>query len=151
MTTEHTPLMENFTPLPATVGGILIGLSATLMLLFKGRITGISGMIGALLKPVENDWQWRLLFLLGMITGASLFHFIGIASFVPRSGFPLWLLALGGLCVGFGTRMGSGCTSGHGICGIARLSKRSMIATTVFMLSGVITVFIIRQLIGLQP
>ncbi len=143
--------MENFTPLPATAGGILIGLSATLMLLFKGRITGISGMVGALLKPAENDWQWRLLFLLGMITGASLLHFIGIASFAPRSDFPLWLLALGGLCVGFGTRMGSGCTSGHGICGIARLSKRSMIATTVFMLSGVITVFIIRQLIGLQP
>lgn len=138
--------MENFTPLSATVGGILIGVSATLLLLFNGRITGISGMLGELISPVSGEWGWRLAFLLGMIVGALADHFLDpYALFMPRSGFPLWLLALGGFCVGFGTRLGSGCTSGHGICGIARLSKRSVVATAVFMTSGAVTVFLVRH------
>lgn len=138
--------MDNFTPLSATVGGILIGLSATLMLLFNGRISGISGMLGGLINPVSGEWSWHLLFLSGLIAGALADHSLDPYSlFTPRSGFPLWLLALGGFCVGFGTRLGSGCTSGHGICGIARLSKRSIVATALFMASGAVTVFLVRH------
>jgi uncharacterized membrane protein YedE/YeeE len=141
--------MDNFTPLSATFGGILIGVSATLMLLFSGRITGISGMLGGLLSPAPGEWGWRLLFLIGLIAGASADHFLDpYAYFVPRSGFPLWLLALGGFCVGFGARLGSGCTSGHGICGIARMSRRSIVATLVFMTAGALAVFVVRHVFG---
>lgn len=141
--------MENFTPYTALAGGMVIGLSATVMLLFNGRITGISGMLSELLAPQPGEWLWRLAFLLGMMAGAFLFVFAFPASFIPRTGFPLGFLVVGGFLVGFGTRMGSGCTSGHGICGIARLSPRSMVATVVFMISGGVTVFVIRHVLGM--
>ncbi len=141
--------MENFTPYSSLAGGMLIGLSATIMLLFNGRVTGISGMLSELFYPKPGEWLWRLVFLLGMMAGAGLFVFISPDSFTARTDFPMGLLIAGGFLVGFGTKMGNGCTSGHGICGIARLSPRSLIATMTFMISGGVTVFIIRHLIGI--
>lgn len=140
--------MENFTPYTALSGGLLIGLSATIMLLFNGRITGISGMVSGLLPPSQGEWLWRLVFLVGMMAGAVVFVSFFPSSFTPRENYPIGLLIASGFLVGFGTRLGNGCTSGHGICGIGRLSKRSIIATMVFMASGGITVFIFRHLLG---
>ena len=140
--------MENFTPYTAFSGGILIGLSVTIMLFFNGRITGVSGIIAGLLTPKTGEWLWRLVFLIGMIAGSTFFVYLYPETFIPRTGFPTSLLVIGGLLVGFGTKLGSGCTSGHGICGIAQLSPRSIVATVIFMLSGAITVFIMRHIIG---
>jgi uncharacterized membrane protein YedE/YeeE len=142
--------MENFTPYSALFGGLLIGLGATIMLLLNGRITGISGMLSGLLSPIKGDSLWRLCFLFGIVVGASLFVKLFPQSFIPRTNFPLELLIIAGFLVGFGTRLGNGCTSGHGVCGIARLSTRSIIATLVFMFSGGISVFIIRHIIGIS-
>ena len=141
--------MENFTPYSALAGGVLIGLSATILLLFNGRITGISGMISNVLPPVQEDWRWRLLFLLGIIAGTGLYLLLFAENYNPRSQFPIGLLISGGFLVGFGTRLGSGCTSGHAICGFARLSPRSIVATLIFMFFGGATVFIIRHLLGM--
>ncbi len=138
--------MENFTPYTAFSGGILIGFSVTIMLLFNGRITGVSGIIAELLTPKVGEWLWRLVFLIGMISGSTLFVYLFPETFTPRTGFPTSLLVIGGLLVGFGTKLGSGCTSGHGICGIAQLSPRSIIATVIFMFFGAVTVFIIRHI-----
>jgi uncharacterized membrane protein YedE/YeeE len=138
--------VENFTPYTAFLGGILIGLSVTIMLLFNGRITGVSGIIAELLTPKVGEWLWRLVFLIGMISGSTLFVYLFPETFTPRTGFPTSLLVIGGLLVGFGTKLGSGCTSGHGICGIAQLSPRSIIATVIFMFFGAATVFIIRHI-----
>ena len=138
--------MENFTPYTAFSGGILIGVSVTIMLLFNGRITGVSGIIAELLTPKVGEWLWRLVFLIGMISGSTLFVYLFPETFTPRTGFPTSLLVIGGLLVGFGTKLGSGCTSGHGICGIAQLSPRSIIATVIFMFFGAVTVFIIRHI-----
>lgn len=140
--------MTEFTPFSALAGGLLIGLSATLLLLFNGRIAGISGIINGL-SGAAGDRAWRVAFLLGMIgAAAGVFHFSS-ANFVPRTGFPVWALVLAGLLVGFGTRMGSGCTSGHGICGMGRLSRRSMVATALFFSMGVITALFSRHLLGI--
>lgn len=129
-----------------TAGGLLIGLSALVMMAGLGRITGISGtLFEALKNPGAN--LWRLAFLLGLIAGTALVHYVGgLPIPEPRNGGFL-LAIVGGLLVGFGTRLGSGCTSGHGVCGIGRLSMRSIVATMVFMASGIATVSIIRHLI----
>ena len=140
--------MENFTPYTALAGGLLIGLSATIMLVFNGRITGISGITAELLSPKSGEWFWRLLFLLGTVLGAVLFNQFFPGAFVLPEDYPYGLLIVGGLLVGIGTRMGSGCTTGHGICGISRLSRRSFVATCIFMTAGGITVFILRHVIG---
>jgi uncharacterized membrane protein YedE/YeeE len=140
--------LENFTPVSAFSGGVLIGLAATLLLLFNGRIAGISGMMSGLLGTQRTEFFWRLAFLAGIVIGAFIFHIIKPEFYQPRANFPIWLLALGGILVGFGTRMGNGCTSGHAICGIARLSLRSIVATVTFMATGFIIVFIARHLIG---
>jgi uncharacterized membrane protein YedE/YeeE len=142
--------MENFTPYSALFGGLLIGFSATIMLWFNGRITGISGMLIGLLNPIKGEWLWRGSFLVGMMGGAVFFIEIFPSSSALREHFPTYLLIIAGFLVGFGTRLGSGCTSGHGICGIARLSPRSIIATGTFMISGALTVFIIRHIIGIS-
>ena len=142
--------MENFTPYSALFGGLLIGFGATIMLLLNGRITGISGMLSGLLTPIKGDRLWRLCFLFGMMAGAGVFVTLFPESFIPRTNFPLELLIMAGFLVGLGTRLGNGCTSGHGVCGIARLSTRSIIATLVFMFSGAVTVFIIRHVIGIN-
>ena len=134
-----------FTPVSALVGGALIGLAATLLYATLGRIAGISGIVNAALDD-KADRAWRLAFLLGLIAAASAWLIgTGVA---PRSGFPLSWLIGAGLLVGFGTRLGSGCTSGHGICGLSRLSKRSLVAVLVFMGFGFAAVYVLRHILG---
>ena len=141
--------MENFTPLSATAGGALIGVSVTLLLLFNGRIGGISGIMNGALFAPKGDRSWRLIFLCGLILGAVIFRLCLPDFNSPRQNYPLWLLGLGGFLIGFGTRMSGGCTSGHGICGLATLSVRSLIATLTFMAAGMATVYIIRHALEL--
>lgn len=140
--------MNNFTPWSALAGGALIGLSAVVLMWCNGRIAGISGILAGgsgLASKGERAWRW--LFLLGLLMGSALvvFGLPGQPAFTPRTNFPAWLLLPAGLLVGFGSRLGSGCTSGHGICGIARLSPRSLAAVAVFMASGAVTVFLLRH------
>lgn len=131
----------SFTPIHALTGGVIIGISVSLLLLSQGKIAGISGILGELMTPKKNEVAWRLAFLIGLMISPllySVFHPLPI----PMINTGNLTLIISGLLVGVGTRLGSGCTSGHGICGIARLSRRSIIATGVFMLSGMITVYI---------
>ena len=140
----------NFTPYSALIGGALIGLSASILLLFKGRIAGVSGIAGGVILPEKGDIPWRFLFLVGLVFGGFLFQFLGISPRVehiqPVTG-KLGLIAAG-LLVGIGSALGTGCTSGHGICGLARRSPRSLVATLIFMLTAMITVFFVRHLSG---
>jgi len=127
------------------LGGMLIGLAAVMLLAANGRIAGISDIVGGLLSPPFSDSMWRVMFIVGL--------WLGAVAFVAARGAPLALafqasvpaMAVAGLLVGFGTRMGAGCTSGHGICGIARFSKRSIVATLVFMATAMVTVFVVRH------
>ena len=133
--------------LRALAGGAMIGLAASALLLFNGRIAGISGILGGLvLDRRPGDRWWRALFLLGIVVGALLLSLIGAATVSGSSPYGWFGMLSGGLLVGFGTRLGSGCTSGHGVCGLARLSKRSLTATLTFMFFGFLTVFILRHL-----
>ena len=140
--------MENFTPLSATAGGILIGFAAVLLMALLGRIAGISGIASDLLlsRPAA-DWPWRLAFILGLVLGALLIAALGLA---PLLTFPMALpgMAVAGFLVGFGAVIGNGCTSGHGVCGIARLSKRSLVATATFMLAAIVVVYVVRHVVG---
>lgn len=140
--------MENFTPYSALLGGVLIGLAATILLWCNGRIAGISGILGGLIEASKTELFWRLAFLFGIITGAFLFHQFKPDFYQPREDFPLGLLAFGGFLVGFGSRMGNGCTSGHAVCGIARKSVRSIVATLTFMATGFLTVYLMRHGLG---
>jgi uncharacterized protein len=136
-----------FTPWSALAGGVLIGLAAALLVLLNGRIAGISGIVGGLLTPKPGDIGWRLAFVAGLVLAPVLW--LAVAALPPiqiEAGYPLLIVA--GLVVGFSTRYGTGCTSGHGVCGISRLSPRSIVATLIFMTAGFITVFIMRHLIG---
>lgn len=142
--------MEHFTPASALVGGVLIGVASTLLLWLNGRIAGIRGILDGALTTRSPDGSWRRFFIVGLILGTAIWLAVGPAPSIPRTGFPLILVALAGLLVGFGTSMCSGCTSGHGVCGIARLSGRSLIATITFMVAAMVTVFIVRHLIGLR-
>ena len=137
-----------FTPWPALAGGGLIGIAAAMFVLLNGRIAGISGVLGGLLKPVRGDVGWRLAFVLGLI-GAPLVYalFASLPHLQIDAGYGALVLA--GLLVGVGTRFGSGCTSGHGVCGISRLSPRSLVATAAFMTAGFVTVYFTRHLFGL--
>ncbi len=130
------------------VGGMLIGLSATVMLAFTGRITGISGMMNNALT-FKTDEAWRWLFLGGMVAGAALYEYILAAQPTPTGDFVPWAMIAGGFIVGFGTRLGNGCTSGHGVCGLGRRSRRSFVAVMTFMATAMVTVFIFRELLGL--
>ena len=137
-----------FTPASALAGGALIGLAAALLLLLNGRIAGISGVLGGLLKPSRGDIGWRLAFVLGLIAAPLVY---GVMAVVPA---PLIeannaTLIVAGLLVGVGTRYGAGCTSGHGVCGVSRLSPRSLVATACFMGAGFATVFVARHLLAL--
>lgn len=136
-----------FTPLNALVGGALIGLAATVLFAGIGRIAGISGMLNSALEE-RSERGWRMLFLLGLLAGAGLWFAVGNPPLPARTDFPLPWLLLAGLLVGFGTRLGNGCTSGHGICGLARLSKRSLVAVLVFMACGIATTTLVRQGFG---
>lgn len=138
---------SNFTPWAALLGGVLIGLAAAAFLLLNGRIAGISGILGGLLVPARGDTAWRVAFLLGLI-GAPTVWMLGsdLPPIEINADYPALIAA--GLLVGVGTRYGSGCTSGHGVCGLSRLSVRSLAATLSFMAAGFITVYIIRHLLG---
>lgn len=140
--------MENFTPVAALAGGALIGAAATLLLWLNGRIAGISGIAGGLLTPGRNDTLWRIAFLCGLVIGAALWRGTGGAPQTIEITGSLPLLIGGGLLVGFGTRIGGGCTSGHGVCGLARLSPRSLTATLIFMIAAGLTVYAVRHLAG---
>ncbi len=140
--------MENFTPLSGAIGGALIGIAAALLLALNGRIAGISGIVGGLLPPRAGDMGWRLLFVAGLALGALVVRVFTGEPLAAPTGSSSFMLVLGGLLVGFGSRLGSGCTSGHGICGLARLSPRSMVAVATFMGSAMITVFVLRHLLG---
>jgi uncharacterized membrane protein YedE/YeeE len=137
----------NFTPWLSLAGGVLIGLATAMFLLLNGRIAGISGILGGLLRPVKGDVGWRITFVAGLIFSPIAFSVVAPLPAV-RIDADAASLIMAGLLVGIGTRYGSGCTSGHGICGISRLSPRSMVATALFMLAGFVTVFITRHLIG---
>ena len=136
----------HFTPWSALAGGALIGLAAALFLVLNGRIAGISGVLGGLLKPVKGDIAWRAAFVLGLV-GAPLVYGVFAALPVPQIEAGNAALIAAGLLVGVGTRYGSGCTSGHGVCGLSRLSPRSLVATACFMGAGFASVFVIRHLL----
>jgi uncharacterized protein len=140
--------MAHFTPIASLVGGMLIGLSASLLLLCDGKIAGISGIVAGMLSPKKNDTWWRIIFVIGLLTGGLLLALLApqtLAIAITRS--PAALI-LAGLLVGFGTRLANGCTSGHGVCGLSRGSKRSLIATAAFMATGAATVYVINHLLG---
>ena len=137
----------HFTPWSSLAGGLLIGVATAMLLLFNGRIAGITGILGGLLRPKAGDIGWRLAFVLGLLSAPLVY---GLAVPLPSVHIDADTASLivAGLLVGVGTRYGSGCTSGHGVCGLSRLSPRSMVATASFTLAGFVTVFIVRHLIG---
>jgi len=141
--------MENFTPYSALAGGALIGLSAALLMLLNGRIAGISGIIGRALPPYQRgDAGWRLFFLAGLLLGPLISKLVDGNAVDLRMDAPWPVLIVAGLLVGYGTSLGGGCTSGHGVCGLARLSPRSAAATVIFMAVAGMTVYIVRHWIG---
>lgn len=130
------------------LGGIMIGLSAVLLMGFNGRIAGISGIVGGLFKPEGGDVAWRVAFVVGLVAAPFVLTVFGAplpAIEVPHDN---WIVALGGLLVGYGTRLGGGCTSGHGVCGMSRLSVRSITATITFMITGFVTVGVLHHVVG---
>jgi uncharacterized membrane protein YedE/YeeE len=137
--------VENFTPVSGLVGGLLIGLAAALLLLLNGRISGISGIVGGLLVRESSETSWRVMFVAGLLLGALAYVLATGSAISVKMQASLPVLVVAGLLVGFGTRLGSGCTSGHGICGIARLSKRSIAATAMFLGVAILTVFLTRH------
>ena len=140
--------MVNFTPISAAIGGGLIGFSAVLLMLLTGRIAGISSIFGGLLDPGNNDKGWRIAFIAGLILAPLMAGWIGHAMPTPKLPASWIVIIAAGLLVGFGTRLGGGCTSGHGICGVACLSSRSIAATVIFMLTAIATVAITRHVLG---
>lgn len=140
--------MENFTPWSALAGGALLGISACVLMLFVGKIAGISGIIGGLLTPKKGEFRWQLAFVIGMLL--SVFLLLPFSLELPElASQPLIYIAFAGLLVGFGTRLGNGCTSGHGIVGMGRFSKRSIVATCIFMITATFVVLIRQKLGGL--
>jgi len=140
--------MTDFTPISALIGGALIGLSAALLMLLSGRIAGISGIFGGCLTLGANDRGWRLAFIAGMVAAPLLGALMNVPLSVPLMPKSWIVIVAAGLLVGFGTRLGGGCTSGHGVCGIARLSARSIAATAIFMVTAMIVVFLMRHALG---
>ena len=138
--------VEHFTPWASLAGGIAIGVAASLLVLLNGRVAGVSGIIGGLLTPTRGDIAWRVLFIAGLFAAPTVYQLVRQFP-VPTIEASHAVVALAGLLVGVGTRYGSGCTSGHGVCGLARLSPRSLVATLSFMIAGIATVFVVRHLI----
>ena len=136
-----------FTPWSALAGGVLIGIAAALFVLLNGRIAGISGVIGGLLRPIRGDVGWRVAFVAGLVGAPAVYGLFGVLP-AMRIDAQFGALILAGLLVGIGTRYGSGCTSGHGVCGLARLSPRSLVATVAFMGAGFATVYLTRHVFG---
>jgi uncharacterized protein len=139
--------LAHFSSWTSLAGGLLIGLAVAILIFFNGRIAGISGIVGGLFKPTENEMAWRWAFILGLIIAPIIYAMVTELPEVEISASH-WQLIVAGLLVGIGTRYASGCTSGHGICGIARLSRRSIIATLLFMASGMAVVYVMRHVIG---
>jgi uncharacterized membrane protein YedE/YeeE len=141
--------LANFTPWASLAGGVLLGVASALFILLNGRVLGISGILGGLLAPRSGDIGWRVALLAGLFVSPLVYALIAPAGFItaPRIDAGFGLLVLAGLLVGVGTRYGSGCTSGHGVCGLSRLSPRSLVATLAFMGTGFVTVFVVRHLI----
>ncbi len=137
--------MTDFEVLMPLTGGILIGIAASMMLLFSGRIAGISGIFGGMLFQQGKERAWRLSFVVGLIAGGILLYTINAEVFVNSSGRGILAVNIAGLLVGIGTRIGGGCTSGHGVCGIGRLSVRSIVATVTFVFAGMITVALFKS------
>ena len=140
--------MVNFTPVSAAIGGALIGLSSVLLMLFTGRIAGVSGIFDGLINPQTNDHAWRAAFIAGLITAPVIAALVGYTLPMPQMPRNFITIVAGGLLVGFGVRLGSGCTSGHGICGVARLSPRSIVATGVFMMTAIVVVALTHHVFG---
>jgi hypothetical protein len=136
----------HFTPWSSLAGGIMIGVAAAMLILVNGRIAGIAGIIGGLLRPASGDMAWRLAFIIGLLVAPAA-YLLATEPAPPtiEAGYPMMIAA--GLLVGAGTRYGSGCTSGHGVCGLSRLSPRSLVATLMFMAAGFATVFVVRHLV----
>jgi uncharacterized protein len=140
--------IAEFTPYSGFIGGLSIGLASAVLALASGRIAGISGIVARVLMPIAGDWSWRFTFLVGIILGAAAaMHWVPSAMPFEITDSPVSLIG-GGLLVGFGTQLGGGCTSGHGVCGIARMSRRSLVAVPVFMLVAMITAFVATQILG---
>jgi uncharacterized protein len=140
--------MANFTPISAAIGGALIGLAAALLMLSTGRIAGISGIVGGLIGWNVPDRDWRIAFIVGLILAPISGSLVGYAVAEPQMPASWAVIVIAGLLVGFGTRLGGGCTSGHGVCGVARLSPRSLAATAVFMAVAIIVVALTRHVLG---
>ncbi len=140
--------MENFTPIASTIGGLLIGLGAAVMLMFNGRIAGISGIFEGVVVPDEGTFDWKASFVGGLLAGGVLMVMLVPEWFAVAIDRPLAIFVIAGLLVGFGTRLGNGCTSGHGVCGLSRFSRRSVVATLSFMAAGAVTVFVTRHMMG---
>jgi len=140
-----------FTPIASLVGGMMIGLSASALLLFNGKIAGISGIYGGLLSPAKGDTLWRLFFVLGLLAGGVALAFMYPDALQMNLHRPGVVVAVAGLLVGFGARLGNGCTSGHGVCGISRRSPRSLVATMTFMATGILTTFVFNHLLRGTP
>lgn len=140
--------MTEFTPWASLGGGVLIGMAAILLMALHGRVAGMTGILSGVIPPLGTDWRWRIAFLAGAIVAPPIYLLLGgtVSFDVPVS---MVALIIGGLVVGVGVFFGSGCTSGHGVCGMARLSPRSIVATCVFMIATFITVFITRHILGL--
>lgn len=139
--------MADFTPVSSFAGGVLIGVAAALLLVANGRIAGISGIVGGVLRGQRSELAWRVPFVGGLLAGGLLLQLVRPEAIGPSVvGYPALIVA--GVLVGYGTQLGSGCTSGHGVCGVARLSPRSLVATGVFMLAGAATTFVVRHLSG---
>ena len=136
----------NFTPWASLAGGVLLGLASALFILLNGRVLGISGIVGGLIRPQAGDTSWRIAFVLGMLAAPAIWSLFA-APVVPRIEAGGALLVVAGLLVGWGTRYGSGCTSGHGVCGLSRLSPRSLVATLSFMGAGFFIVYIVRHVV----
>lgn len=139
----------HFTPFSSLSGGIILGIASAVFILVNGRILGISGIMGGLLPPKGGDTFWRISFLLGFVVAPTIFQAVIPAKYitVPRIDATDWMVVIAGLLVGIGTRYASGCTSGHGVCGLSRLSPRSLVATASFMSAGFITVYVMRHVI----
>ncbi len=140
--------MANFTPISAAIGGALIGLAAVMLMRLNGRIAGITGIFAGLIEAQSTERSWRATFIVGLVAAPLSAALIGYTLPIPQMPPSLAIIAVAGLLVGFGTRLSNGCTSGHGVCGIARLSPRSIIATGIFMAAAMIVVAVTRHVVG---
>jgi uncharacterized protein len=138
--------MAEFNWVTALLGGLLIGTSATILLAFNGQVAGISGMVNGAIRFAPGE-SWRWLFLIGLLIGGALYEYVLATQPTPTSAFAPWAILGGGFLVGFGTRMSNGCTSGHGVCGLGRLSPRSLVAVLTFLSTAMVTVFIVRHIL----